>query len=69
MQKETEIKEWVIYIDSLSNNKGNGTELILIGLNGQRIEYALYLQFLATNNATEYKALILNLELVREVGA
>lgn len=41
----------------------------LIGLDGQKVIYAPHLQFLAINNATKYKALIMSLELAREVGA
>lgn len=33
------------------------------------MEYALRLQFPTTNNIAEYKALILSLQLAREVGA
>lgn len=59
----------MIYLDGASNNEENRARLILIVPNGQRIKYALHLQFPATNNVIQYEVLILSLELVREVGA
>lgn len=56
-------------MDGSLNKEENGARLILIGPDRKRIEYALRLQFPVTNNVTEYDALILGLELVREVGA
>lgn len=37
-----------------------------MGLEGQKIEYALRMQFPATNNVAKYEALIFSLELARE---
>lgn len=45
------------------NFDSNGLMLFprhLIGSNGQKIEYALCLQFLTTNNVAKYEALILS---------
>lgn len=40
-----------------------------MGSERQKVEYALNLQFPATNNVIEYEVLILSLELAQEVGA
>lgn len=69
IQGEKEVKEWTIYVEGSSNKKKNGARLILMGPNWQRNEYALCLQFSIINNIVEDKALILSLELVKEVGA
>lgn len=42
-QAEEELKEWIIDVDRSSNKKGNCAGLILIGLDRQRVEYALRL--------------------------
>lgn len=43
MHTEQELEEWIIYIDGSLNSEGNGAGLILIRLNGQKIEYVLRL--------------------------
>lgn len=68
MEKMKKLKEWIIYIDSFSNNKSNGAGLILIGPDGQKIKYIKWLQLPTINNIAKYEAIILNLELAKEVG-
>lgn len=53
---------------SSSNKEENDAGLILIGLEGQKVEYVLCQQFPVTNNIVEYEALILSLKLAREVS-
>ena len=43
--------------------------MVLISPNGSRLRYAICLHFLASNNATEYEALINGLRIVIELGA
>ncbi|XP_066324265.1 uncharacterized protein [Miscanthus floridulus] len=47
----------------------SGTEVVLISLDGSSLCYAIHLHFLASNNATEYEALINGLRITIELGA
>ena len=46
-----------------------GARVVLISLDGSRLCYAIRLHFLASNNATEYEALINGLCIAIELGA
>ena len=48
---------------------GSGAGVVLISLDGSRLHYAIYLHFLASNNITEYEALINGLRIAIELGA
>ena len=49
---------WSLRIDGSSNVKGSGTGVILESPTGEKISYALRLEFPASNNEAEYKALL-----------
>lgn len=51
------------------HSRGNGAGLVLKGSHGTKICYALNFGFNANNNEVEYKALIIDLKLVKDVGA
>ncbi|XP_068492042.1 uncharacterized protein [Phaseolus vulgaris] len=60
---------WVLSVDGSSNQQGNGVGVILEGLNGLLIEQALRFAFKASNNKSEYEALIARMLLTKEMGA
>ncbi|XP_068480843.1 uncharacterized protein [Phaseolus vulgaris] len=60
---------WVLPVDGSSNQQGNGAGVILEGPNGLLIEQALQFAFKASNNQTEYEALIAQMLLAKEMGA
>ena len=59
---------WSLRIDGSSNVNGNGAGVVLESLMGEKGRYALRLQFPASNNEAEYKALIVGLRLAKEMG-
>lgn len=61
---------WELYVDESSNDQGSGAGLILTSLEPKRlrIEYALRLDFKASNNEMEYEALLVGLRLAKVVG-
>ena len=61
--------EWKLYIDRASRVQGCGVGDNLIGPNKVRIKYAVQIKYNATNNTTEYKALLIRLQLTIEVRA
>ena len=48
---------------------GSGAGVVLISPDGSRLHYAICLHFSASNNATEYEALINGLRIAIELGA
>ena len=60
---------WRMYIDGASGKQGSGAGVIVIGPGKIQIEYVVRMTFAATNNAAEYEALIIALQLADEVRA
>ena len=59
----------MLSVDGSSNQQGSGASVILEGPNGLLIEQALRFAFKASNNQTEYEALIAGMLLAKEMGA
>ncbi|XP_074313783.1 uncharacterized protein LOC141648977 [Silene latifolia] len=57
-----------MHIDGASNQRGAGVGLILRSPQGDLIAQAVRCEFKATNNETEYEALILGMQLALELG-
>ena len=60
---------WTMYFDGSVMAPGSGAEVVLISPDGSRLRYAIRLHFSASNNATEYEALINGLRITVELGA
>ena len=58
--------EWMLYVDKLSNDKGNGAGVILEGLNDIMLEYSLKFNFKATYYQFEYEVLVVSMKLAKE---
>ena len=59
---------WEVYVDGASNQKGLGVGLVLISPEKVVIEKFLRLDFSATNNETEYEALLVGMAMVQRIG-
>ena len=60
---------WTMYFDGSVMGPGLMARVVLISLDGSRLRYAIRLHFLATNNTTEYEALINGLRIAIKLGA
>ena len=60
---------WTMYFDGSVMALGLGARVVLISTDRSRLCYAIHLHFLASNNATEYEALISGLRIAIELGA
>ena len=60
---------WQVYMDGTSNCRGAGVGIILISLEGIRVEKSFRLGFPASNNEVEYEALLVGLRMSRQIGA
>ncbi|XP_077223407.1 uncharacterized protein LOC143857019 [Tasmannia lanceolata] len=58
---------WMLYVDGSSNAGGNGAGLVITGPDNFIAEYALRLDFKASNNKAEYEALIAGIALAAEL--
>ena len=58
-----------MYFDGSVMAPSSGAGVVLISPDGSRLRYAIRLHFSASNNATEYKALINGLRITIELGA
>lgn len=58
---------WKIYVDGSSNSKGLKAGIVIATQEGIIFEHALCLEFPATNNEVEYKAIIIRLEVAKEL--
>ena len=58
-----------MYFDGSVMAPDSGAGVVLISSDGSRIRYAIRLHFSASNNTTEYEALINGLRIAIELGA
>ena len=63
-----EEKSWKIYFDGATNQKGSGIRFLLISPKGAHIPFSGRLNFLTTNNATEYEACTMGLQAALGLG-
>ena len=59
---------WKVYVDGTTNQKGSGVGIVLISLEKITIEKLIRLGFSATNNETEYEALLMGMTMVQKMG-
>ncbi|XP_015945413.1 uncharacterized protein LOC107470527 [Arachis duranensis] len=60
--------EWSLYVDGSSNPQGCGAGIILDDAHGNVIEHSLHFSFKASNNQSEYEALIAGLRLAADLN-
>ena len=65
--KENDAPWWTLYIDGAANNEGAGAGVVLMSPEGHKLSSAIHFSFKATNNDTEYEALINSLQLALEM--
>lgn len=58
---------WDIYLDGSSNLEGLRMGVVIISPEGIIIEHGLHFEFLVTNNKAEYEALIVGLNITKEI--
>ena len=59
---EIKVESWKMYFDGATNQNRSGIRALLISPKGAHILFCGRLNFLATNNATEYEACIMGLQ-------
>ena len=59
---------WELYVNGAANQRGSGVGLVLVSPERITIEKSLKLNFSATNNETEYEALLMGMMMVQKMG-
>ena len=59
---------WKVYVDGAVNQRGSRMGLVLVSLEKTVIEKSLRIGFSATNNETEYEALLQGMAMVQKMG-
>ena len=57
-----------MYFDGSSSEEGAGADIVLVSPGGEVIYLMYKLEFVTTNNTTEYEALILGLRAAKDLG-
>jgi hypothetical protein len=71
---EEEIKDdrvdevWYMNFDGVFSRSGKGARIVIQSPNGQKFKFAYRLEFDATNNVAKYEALLLGLEVFKNMG-
>src|SRR5438132_3015741 len=63
-----QLEYWTMYFDGSLMIEGAGAGIMLISPTGERLKYILQIHFLASNNATEYEALLHGLYIAISLG-
>ncbi|XP_075658434.1 uncharacterized protein LOC142628249 [Castanea sativa] len=63
-----EVESWKMYFNRATNQNGSGIGVLIISPKGTHIPFSGRLNFLATNNAIEYKAYIMGLRAALSLG-
>jgi len=59
----------VLFVDGLSDKRNAGAGIVIKGPSGFTVDHYLQFKFRASNNQTEYEALIVGLRLAKDLGA
>ena len=62
-EKSDKAEWWTLQVDGASRSSGSGVGLLLQFPNGEQLEQAIRLGFLASNNKAEYEAILFGLDL------
>ena len=62
-------RPWKVFVNDASSAMGAGVGIVIITLEGIRVEHSFKLRFKASNNEVEYEALLAGLRAVLGMGA
>lgn len=69
MEEEERLSEpWTLFTDGSSCRDGSGVGLVLTSLEGTKFTYALRFTFKASNNESDYEALLARLRIEEQMG-
>ncbi|KAL0445278.1 UNVERIFIED_CONTAM: hypothetical protein Slati_2250500 [Sesamum latifolium] len=60
---------WLLHVDGSSTTQGSGAGVVITSPQGEDLEFAVKFGFKASNNETEYEALVIGIRMEHEAGA
>ena len=69
MNYEVEKRPWILKFDGSTTEKSVGVGIVIISPKGIKTTISFNLAFKCTNNQAEYEALVIDLEILMELGA
>ena len=60
-------KEWMLFVDGVSNAKGSRVGGVLISAKKEVLEYSLRFTFSSSNSVVEYEALLVGMKLAKKL--
>ncbi|GFP85717.1 pol polyprotein [Phtheirospermum japonicum] len=63
-----EVKTWTLYTDGSTMTSGAGMGIVLTSPGGENLEFAIKLGFKASNNETEYEAVLQGVKMASDLG-
>ena len=64
-----EVRPWKVFVDGVSSTLGVRVGIIIITLEGIKVEHSFRLDFKASNNKAEYESLLAGLRAALKLGA
>ena len=68
MKNEKFNELWKMNFDGAYSGTGKGAKVVIISSKGKVFNFAFRLEFEATNNVAEYEALLLGIEIAKDMG-
>ncbi|KAL0290132.1 UNVERIFIED_CONTAM: Ribonuclease HI [Sesamum radiatum] len=62
-------QKWLLHVDGSSTAQGSGAGIVITTPQGEDLEFAIKLDFKASNNEAEYEALVIGMRMAHETGA
>ncbi|KAL0355219.1 UNVERIFIED_CONTAM: hypothetical protein Sradi_3968800 [Sesamum radiatum] len=62
-------QKWLLHVDSSSTAQGSGASIIITTPQGENLEFAIKFGFKASNNESEYEALVIGMRMAHDTGA
>ncbi|KAL0444137.1 UNVERIFIED_CONTAM: hypothetical protein Slati_2136400 [Sesamum latifolium] len=62
-EEVSEEKHWLLHVNGSSTAQGSGAVIVLTTPQGDDMEFAVKFEFNASNNETEYEALVLGMRM------
>ncbi|KAL0302664.1 UNVERIFIED_CONTAM: hypothetical protein Sangu_3086500 [Sesamum angustifolium] len=62
-------RPWLLHVDGSSTTQGSGAGVVITSPQEEDMEFAIKFDFKASNNETEYEALVLGMRMALDAGA
>ncbi|KAL0458486.1 UNVERIFIED_CONTAM: hypothetical protein Slati_0475800 [Sesamum latifolium] len=68
MEDASKDQKWLLHVDESSTVQDSGASIVITSPQGEDLEFAIKLDFKASNNEAEYEALVIGMRMAHEAG-